>query len=78
MAQNRYFWAMLGLGNLEEYFWKLQNEHFRASAWNVENEVQGEIIERNMKTRGFRHVRQELRKMCQPFSHFISKMRWKK
>ena len=40
------FGAMLGLVNLEEYFWKLQNEHFRASAWNAENEVQGEIIEK--------------------------------
>ena len=46
MAQNRYFWAMLGLGNLEEYFWKLQNEHFRASAWNADNEIQGEIIKK--------------------------------
>ena len=49
MAQNRYFWAMLGLGNLEEYFWKLQNEHFRGSAWNADNEIQGEIIKRIWK-----------------------------
>ena len=46
MAQNRNFSAMLGLGNLEEYFWKLQNEHFRASAWNADNEIQGEIIKK--------------------------------
>ena len=46
MAENRYFWAMLGLGNLEEYFWKLQNEHFRASAWNADYEIQGEIIKK--------------------------------
>ena len=78
MAQNRYFWAMLGLGNLEEYCWKLQNEHFRASAWNADNEIQGEIIKKNMKTRGLRHVRQESQKMCQPFSYFIAKMCWKK
>ena len=49
MDQNRYFWAMLGWGKVEEYFWKLQNEHFRASAWNVETEVQGEIIENPRK-----------------------------
>ena len=40
---------MLGLGNLEEYCWKLQNEHFRASAWNADNEIQGEIIKKIWK-----------------------------
>jgi len=46
MPQNRYFWAMLGWGKLEECLWKLQNEHFRANAWNAKNEVQGEIIKK--------------------------------
>ena len=50
MAQNRYYWAMLGLGNLEEYFWKLRNEYFRASAWNADNEIQGEIIKKYENT----------------------------
>ena len=39
------FLGHAGFGKFNEYFWKLQNEHFRASAWNADNEIQGEILE---------------------------------
>ena len=40
------FLGHAGFGKFRRIFLELQNEHFRASAWNADNEIQGEIIKK--------------------------------